>query len=74
MPKEIPIPIPIYVQKNMKALKESDDHLIKKVYETLELVNAQNARITDLANKFEILEAQRKAEFLNQVGIGPTAR
>ena len=74
MPKEyIDIHIPPFVKKNMKALKESNDHLTKKVYETLEIVNAQNARITDLSNKFEALEKQRTAEFLNQVGIGSTA-
>lgn len=74
MPKEyIDIQVPPYVKKNMQALKDSNEHLTKKVFETLEIVNAQNARITDLANKFEALEKQRKAEFLNQVGIGATA-
>lgn len=74
MPKEyIDIQVPPFVKKNMQALKDSNEHLTKKVFETLEIVNAQNARITDLANKFEALEKQRKAEFLNQVGIGATA-
>ena len=74
MPKEyIDIQVPPYVKKNMQALKDSNEHLTKKVFETLEIVNAQNARITDLANKFEALEKQRKVEFLNQVVIGATA-
>jgi len=72
MIEETPIQLPVYVKKNMMALKESDDYLIKKVHETLQIVNDQNARITHLANLFEELEIQRKAE-LRLIGTGPTS-
>lgn len=71
--KEIPIPLPVYVKKNMAALKESDDHLIKEVYACKSMIMDQNKRINDLSNKFDELNKQRQAEFLNKVGIGPTA-
>jgi len=59
-------------RKNVAALMESDKHLSVKIYKALSIVMEQNERITHLANKFDELEKQRQAEFLNKT-LGSTA-